>query len=615
MKPHATRPPFVSWLIGLLGLVCTCDAPKVVAQSRPPQAPVYSVSDRNDVDLLSGTLHTRMTDLSIGQGKSALVHSLWFDATPIPVAAGPAEYSPIVGAIPGFDSFYWRLFTMPQSATYMNGSYITTYLAGFGDAFELFYQSGSAYISLSQKGATLVANANGTWTYTDRDRVATTFGGLAPTKVTYPDARVLTITQKTVPGVTGGRRVQSVTRSDGLQLKYNYAANGTPTNSNVSTWLQLVGITAINNAVDYCDPAADTCALSVAWPTATYARSLPPSGTGSILTVTDPALRVTRYTFDSQGRITGIKWPSSASADNLSYTYCDNSCYVIDQSGGATFPNMIQNVVRDGSPWTYSFGPGGGYSFSYYGSTSPVGGRKTASLAATFAPQTTFVTAFFKLIDEDGTTYYADPTLFTGRITTVTKPEGGGASYGYDSRGNVTGVSVGPNTGFTDPAIQVSAGYDPTCAIPVKCNKPNWVRDALQNQTDYTYDPTHGGILTVTSPAVNGIRAQKRYFYAQRYAWVKNASGAYVQSANPIWVPTKESYCRTTAYTGTACTVPTDEVVTTYEYGPDAGPNNLFLRGFALTADGETLRTCYSYDAVGNKISETLPRAGLASCP
>lgn len=44
-------------------------------------------------------------------------------------------------------------------------------------------------------------------------------------------------------------------------------------------------------------------------------------------------------------------------------------------------------------------------------------------------------------------------------------------------------------------------------------------------------------------------------------------------------------------------------------------PNNLILRGTVVDAGGLSLRTCTSYDALGNKISETKPRAGLASCP
>jgi YD repeat-containing protein len=55
-------------------------------------------------------------------------------------------------------------------------------------------------------------------------------------------------------------------------------------------------------------------------------------------------------------------------------------------------------------------------------------------------------------------------------------------------------------------------------------------------------------------------------------------------------------------------------VLTTYDYGPDSGPNNLQLRGTVVTADGQSLRTCQSYDANGRKISETGAGANLSSC-
>lgn len=66
---------------------------------------------------------------------------------------------------------------------------------------------------------------------------------------------------------------------------------------------------------------------------------------------------------------------------------------------------------------------------------------------------------------------------------------------------------------------------------------------------------------------------------------------------------------------GFNCVTPSDEVRTTYDYGPNSGPNNLLLRGMVEDATGAALRTCYGYDARGNRISETRPRAGLASCP
>ena len=69
------------------------------------------------------------------------------------------------------------------------------------------------------------------------------------------------------------------------------------------------------------------------------------------------------------------------------------------------------------------------------------------------------------------------------------------------------------------------------------------------------------------------------------------------------------------AASGIGCTLSNDEVITTYDYGPNSGPNNLILRGKAVTADGKTLRTCYGHDKQGNKIWETSPNAQPASCP
>ena len=161
-------------------------------------------------------------------------------------------------------------------------------------------------------------------------------------------------------------------------------------------------------------------------------------------------------------------------------------------------------------------------------------------------------------------------------------------------------------------AFPIGCGAGPADAK--RCDKPIARIDERGNQTDYSYDPAHGGILTETAPAVNGVRAQTRYSYAQRYAWVKDSSGGYVQAAAPVWLLTRKSFCKVGAASGAGCALAGDEVVTTYDYGPDAGPNNLLLRGRVEDAGGAALRSCYSYDIWGNKISETKPRAGLVSC-
>jgi YD repeat-containing protein len=148
-----------------------------------------------------------------------------------------------------------------------------------------------------------------------------------------------------------------------------------------------------------------------------------------------------------------------------------------------------------------------------------------------------------------------------------------------------------------------------------RCDKPIAVIDARGNQTDYTYDPAHGGVSTETAPAVNGIRAQTRYTYAQRSAWIKTSTGTFIQTSPPVWVMTQKSICKAGAALSAGCATAGDEVITIYDYGANSGPNNLLLRGMVVDSTGLALRTCYSYDGQDNKISETKPRAGLASCP
>lgn len=196
-------------------------------------------------------------------------------------------------------------------------------------------------------------------------------------------------------------------------------------------------------------------------------------------------------------------------------------------------------------------------------------------------------------------------------------PSGIQTLYSYDGwvYRNVTEVRRKPNSG---PLADIVTTAQYSYSNPKLYTKPVWTRDALGNQTDYTYDSTHGGVLTETAPAdVNGVRPVKRYVYALRYAWLSNGSGGYAQSPDGIWLLTETRTCRTTATVSNACAGgASDETVTSFDYGPNAGPSNLLLRGTIVDSAGTlALRTCYSYDQLGNRISETTPRAGLTSCP
>jgi hypothetical protein len=207
-----------------------------------------------------------------------------------------------------------------------------------------------------------------------------------------------------------------------------------------------------------------------------------------------------------------------------------------------------------------------------------------------------------------------------GRMTKYVRPNSITENLSYDERGNVLLHSVDalPNSGLA--SVGRTAIFPASCANAVTCNRPSSVTDARGASTEFTYAPEHGGVLTETGPApsAGAPRPQTRYQYVQREAWLKASGSGYAPTGQPIWLMSRKASCRTTAALadGTGCTGGTaDELVTLYDYGPAAGPNNLNLRGIVEDANGAALRTCYGYDWQGNKISETKPQAGLTACP
>lgn len=203
----------------------------------------------------------------------------------------------------------------------------------------------------------------------------------------------------------------------------------------------------------------------------------------------------------------------------------------------------------------------------------------------------------------------------------ATWPEGNNLLIQRDLLGNALTITSNPKPGSGEQPIvtsqtfpYLSLFYTTQCVL---CTKPITRTDALGNVTDYTYDPVHGGVLTEILPTVNGVRPQTRTAYVQRQAMVRDAAGNIVASGAPIWLLAQTATCRTGAASGNGCAIAGDETITTYDYGPTSGPNNLLLRGVVVDAGGLNLRTFYSYDWQGNRISTTAPEGttGWASCP
>lgn len=179
-----------------------------------------------------------------------------------------------------------------------------------------------------------------------------------------------------------------------------------------------------------------------------------------------------------------------------------------------------------------------------------------------------------------------------GRISKETLPNGIVIIPTYNARGNVTSTTTKAVSSTPPvPDIVTSAQYDTDCLNAKTCNQPNSTTDARGNTTNYTYDPTHGGVLTITRPpaVAGGVSPQTRLTYG-------TVAGAYAL--------TGASMCRTTA----SCVGTADETKVVLGYGA----NGLLPTSKTVTAGDNSLSSSVAdtYDAFGNLVSEDGPLAG-----
>jgi YD repeat-containing protein len=537
----------------------------------PP--PIRSTVDANGVDLVTGALTITSPGLSIGQGEGALTYQRNI------IATGWTDN--VIGTVN------------------VSGSTTTISFGAISDSFTL---SGGVYTNAEGLGSTLTLSG-GYYTYTSGAGVVTVFqqslagyipsygNGGRPISVTYPDGRVLTYTYQTVT-VSGqsASRVQSVNNNFGYQLKFTYALNTPATLSDLTAWTTVATVTGINNAVDYCSPSANSCSgFSQSWPTLTY---LTVTGPPQILKVTDSLSNVTQYLFNDSGLLSGVMLPG-ASAFNTAIVYNTSSQVIsINNSAKKVGPTGAASGI-----WTYSYSASGGTGTVL--ATDPLGHLRTVVSNLTTSLPTSDTDALGRMVS-----YLYDSY---GRLTQVTLPESNYTVYAHDARGNVTTTTAYPNNGPGHGSIQTSANYDTTCAQPAKCNQPNYTIDANGNQTTYTYDATHGTVLTVTGPppTSGAVAPQTTLSYTQLYAWYKNSAGTIVQAATPIDLLTGVSGCATTA----SCSGTADQVVSSITYGTPGVANNLGATSASAGAGvGSPLTTSsVTYDVFGNVATSVGP--------
>ncbi|MBO9707336.1 MAG: RHS repeat-associated core domain-containing protein [Caulobacter sp.] len=357
----------------------------------------------------------------------------------------------------------------------------------------------------------------------------------------------------------------------------------------------------INSAADYCDPAAANCDALTAYPS--FNRTVDVMGNQWLYT---PLGTETR---PQDGRTVSVAKVADPRGVETVWRQGPGG-----SGQPAWFANRVTSVTRAGQISTYTtsylepnccdwMAP----LYPWRMLVLPPGGRMQI---LEFNPNLSQVNLY---VNELG--YGKTQTYSNHQVNSVTTTSGITTTYTRDSRNNITSATIRPNNGASDGSediVVARATYPDTCTNPKTCNKPISVTDARNNTTTYTYDPDHGGVLTVTKSAVNNVEAQTRYSYQQFTPYLATSTGG-TAAQPPVWRLVSIATCRT--MTLATCAGTADELKTTLAYDPLSGAygarNLLPLSKTVSRGDGSLATTvAFTYDRFGNVIVEDGPRPG-----
>lgn len=442
------------------------------------------------------------------------------------------------------------------------------------------------------QGTTLTQHSWGNYTFENRNGDVYTFTNSQATQVDYADGTRLVMSYS-------GTLLRTIISSRGDAIVLDYVGG------------RLTTACGYNRANHYVT-LTSTCSSGTPEVKVHYGYSSV-NGTWVLSSITDASNNVSTMQYAFPSGNSGVVYLGCVTLPNSST--CPVTSYYEDT---IYMDRVSRQVTATGETWSYSYSYRWDSDYEYGGRPGEVVmSSRTMTDPGGRASWFSYADGLLKEADlrEGAQAYEWDGV----EAKSFTSAGGNRIVLARDARQNVLSMTRKAVPGSGDADIVTSSTYSeigPNCiSTPIKtCNKPLSTTDERGGQTDYTHDSAHGGVLTETGPAVNGVRPQARYTYVQRYAWIRNSGGGYTQAETPIWLLARKSICKTGAASGAGCAVAGDEVLTTYDYGPDSGPNTLLLRGQVEDAGGVAARTCFTYDALGRKISETKPRAGLAVC-
>ncbi|WP_155914632.1 hypothetical protein [Asticcacaulis sp. AC460] len=638
------RLPLLSLMVVCLGTAVSHSAKAQSGVGILP--PTVSARDVNGVDLIGGSLTVPMSTLAAGSNgsgisRTGLGYNPITDNLSGTITAGfynGDKYNGMVNVSVNGTSewFYFPQWTTADNVNFIDGygkSEETGYdcspqVAGSPDGQGFGYDEYFTHCQLngqaSEYTATTLNCTGSTCTFVMRDGSVATFlrTHMGPrmlglqgnygriTKLVKPDGEVLEysywhlyITQNAYPISINMNALSplQVTSSLGWTVRYQYQSSfGPPPPEKIAI---------VNATLDYCDPTANRCAAAdqATSPYLSGQGFYPNSGQSIGVTAgnTNPwqTWYVSGYSSPAGGSVSTTLFPTHTGTN--AFWYWDND-------------NKVKTLTRNGKTWSYAYSLPSGSGISTTTVTNPDNTKRYLKFLGHPRPSSYRYVPVESVEDELGRTtkyVFARPPY----IGKVISPEatysgstltGGYTQYDYDSRWNPTQSKTYPEGGGTP--ITASAVYPATCTNRVTCNKPTSVTDANGNTTTFTYDAVHGGILTETGPAVNGVQPQKRYSYSQITPRLKSATGTMVAQP-PVWRLTGTSVCKT--MTLATCVGTSDEIKTTISYGSDnTNPvykNVLPVSVTTLGGGGLSTTISYTYDNFGHVTSEKGPRTDV----
>jgi RHS repeat-associated protein len=350
---------------------------------------------------------------------------------------------------------------------------------------------------------------------------------------------------------------------------------------------QLVSVTDANDsqttyAYDELGRLVDTIYADGTTSSLEYACS------GRLSSTTDQAGRTTGYSYDDAGRLAAIGDPLGNTTE-YGYDLAGNLTSVTDANGHTTSFSYDALGRRERKTW-----PDGSYeAFSY----DRVGNLLSHTLAdgnvnsfsydamdrlelathfdgQTLAYEYTDTGMRETVTDGRGATSYAYDAL--ERVIQITQPGGAQVAYDYDAAGN--------RTSLTTPAGMTTYGYD-------ELDQLTSVVDPQGGETTLTYDAV--GLRTQKS-LPNGISVDYGYDELNRLTSIVQHDGTNVL----------ESYEYELGPAGSRLSVTNEDGASVHwSYDDDS---RLIGEEFRDASGIPVTQTSYSYDAVGNRLSETV---------